>query len=146
MRHRYENLSHKCPPATAGNGESLLRQADLLANVFQPPVAAKQGKFWVREGPAYPRGTKPGHALQSLQSPVLITQAGVDQGFLEGIWRKTRGQFFGLVTSASSCVGMSKIRPCAWPISGSKDLDSLARSPLGQPRPAQLFFFFYGDH
>ena len=79
-------------------------------------VAAKEGKFWVREGAAYPRGTKRGHSLQSLQSPVLIAQAGVDQGFLEGVWRKTRGQFFCLVTSAGSRIGVSKIRPYKGPI------------------------------
>jgi carboxypeptidase family protein len=56
----------------------LIRQADLLAKSLHSRVTTEQDELRGIEGPAYAHGAKLSHAVQGLQSAILVAQTGKD--------------------------------------------------------------------
>src|SRR4051812_12773095 len=80
----------------------LPRQADLLAKISYPRIAAKHRKFGIIERSANPERPQARRAIQRFQSARLVSKTGENYGLLEWLWCKIDCKFLRVRGSTSS--------------------------------------------
>src|SRR5438552_2320985 len=87
----------------------LLGQAGLLAKSFHSRITMKQSEFWGVEGPADAHCAQGRQAIQSLQSAILVAQAGKSQSLGVGVGCCGGCQFLRLLAATGPSVSVTEV-------------------------------------
>jgi hypothetical protein len=115
----------------------LFRQSDFFAKSFHAGIAMNQAELRICQCSTDPKRPRGSSTIEGFERSVLITQSGVYQGFVEGIYRRSSvRELLRLITPAGPSIGVTKfpanLMTCRYtPIHGRfEDLDCFVDPPL----------------